>query len=148
MININNKRWDKITAHDIQKVLSGTDDESFFFEFKSDDEEPNKLVKEISALANTYGGSNGNIHYFWNIYKGNPQVIVSFPSCESVKGSKALNAEPSVFSICFATHVRKRGVSAALQQMGWPSSNKCKNTCSSGNPSPTADCTGRNRCGN
>lgn len=55
-ININNKRWDKITARDIQKVLSGTDDESFFFEFKSDDEEPNKLVKEISALANTYGG--------------------------------------------------------------------------------------------
>ena len=54
MININNKRWDKITARDIQKVLSGTDDESFFFEFKSDDEEPNKLVKEISALANTY----------------------------------------------------------------------------------------------
>lgn len=39
--------------------------------------------------------SNGNIHYFWNIYKGNPQVIVSFPSCESVKGSKALNADPA-----------------------------------------------------
>ena len=39
--------------------------------------------------------SNGNIHYFWNIYKGNPQIIVSFPSCESVKKSKALNADPS-----------------------------------------------------
>ncbi len=39
--------------------------------------------------------SNGNIHYFWNIYKGNPQVIVSFPSCESVKSSKALNADPA-----------------------------------------------------
>lgn len=39
--------------------------------------------------------SNGNIHYFWNIYKGNPQVIVSFPSCESVKESKALNADPA-----------------------------------------------------
>lgn len=39
--------------------------------------------------------SNGNIHYFWNIYKGNPQVIVSFPSCESIKGSKALNADPA-----------------------------------------------------
>ena len=38
--------------------------------------------------------SNGNIHYFWNIYKGNPQIIVSFPSCESVKSSKALNADP------------------------------------------------------
>ena len=39
--------------------------------------------------------SNGNIHYFWNIYKGNPQIIVSFPSCESVKDSKALNADPA-----------------------------------------------------
>ncbi len=39
--------------------------------------------------------SNGNIHYFWNIYKGNPQIIVAFPSCESVKSSKALNADPS-----------------------------------------------------
>lgn len=39
--------------------------------------------------------SNGNIHYFWNIYKGNPQVIVSFPSYESVRESKALNADPS-----------------------------------------------------
>ena len=56
MININNKRWDKLTARDIQKALSGNDDESFFFEFKSDDEDPSKLVKEISALANTYGG--------------------------------------------------------------------------------------------
>lgn len=39
--------------------------------------------------------SNGNIHYFWNIYKGNPQLIVSFPTCESVKNSKALNSDPA-----------------------------------------------------
>ncbi|WP_369297405.1 DEAD/DEAH box helicase family protein [uncultured Neglectibacter sp.] len=39
--------------------------------------------------------SNGNIHYFWNIYKGNPQIILSFPSFESVRDSKALNADPS-----------------------------------------------------
>ena len=39
--------------------------------------------------------SNGNIHYFWNIYKGNPQMILSFLDCESVKCSKALNADPS-----------------------------------------------------
>ena len=39
--------------------------------------------------------SNGNIHYFWNIYKGNPQLVVAFPSCESVKDSKALNSDPS-----------------------------------------------------
>ena len=56
MISINNKSWDKVNAKDIKKVLSGDDDETLFFEFKSDDEEPNKLVKEISALSNTYGG--------------------------------------------------------------------------------------------
>ncbi len=56
MININNKRWDKVRGSDIKKVLEGSDDESFFYEFKSDDEEPSKLIKEVSALANTYGG--------------------------------------------------------------------------------------------
>ena len=39
--------------------------------------------------------SNGNQHYFWNIYKGNPQIITSFPSCESIKKDKALNADPA-----------------------------------------------------
>ena len=39
--------------------------------------------------------SNGNIHYFWNIYKGNPQIVLSFPSYESVQESKALNADPA-----------------------------------------------------
>ena len=44
MIFINNKRWDKVNSNDIKKVLAGSDDETFFFEFKSDDEEPKKLV--------------------------------------------------------------------------------------------------------
>ena len=39
--------------------------------------------------------SNGNIHYFWNIYKGNPQIILTLPTCDSIRESKALNAEPS-----------------------------------------------------
>ncbi|MGB4590471.1 MAG: DEAD/DEAH box helicase family protein [Clostridiaceae bacterium] len=39
--------------------------------------------------------SNGNQHYFWNIYKGNPQLITSFPSCESIKEDKSLNADPA-----------------------------------------------------
>lgn len=39
--------------------------------------------------------SNGNQHYFWNIYKGNPQIITSFPSYESIKESKAMNADPA-----------------------------------------------------
>lgn len=39
--------------------------------------------------------SNGNQHYFWNIYRGNPQIITNFPDCESIKESKALNADPT-----------------------------------------------------
>lgn len=56
MININNKPWEKLRFHDIEKLLSGADDETFFFEFKSDDESPGKLIKEVSAFSNTYGG--------------------------------------------------------------------------------------------
>jgi len=39
--------------------------------------------------------SNGNLHYFWNIYKGNPQVITNFPDCESIRENKAFNADPA-----------------------------------------------------
>lgn len=56
MLNINNKAWDSLRSTDITKFLSSLDDETFFFEFKSDDETPAKLVKEISAFSNTYGG--------------------------------------------------------------------------------------------
>lgn len=56
MISINNKRWDKLRSTDIEKFLMSDVDEDFFFEFKADDETPAKLMKEISALSNTYGG--------------------------------------------------------------------------------------------
>ena len=56
MININNKEWGKLRLSDIQKHLSGDDDESFFFEYKEDDVKPDHLIKEVSAFANTYGG--------------------------------------------------------------------------------------------
>jgi type I restriction enzyme, R subunit len=38
--------------------------------------------------------SNGNIHYFWNTEKGNPQLITGFPSYESLRASKAFYADP------------------------------------------------------
>lgn len=34
--------------------------------------------------------TNGEMHYFWNLEKGNPELITSFPSYESLKNSKAL----------------------------------------------------------
>ena len=56
MISINDKRWDKLQTSDIVDFLQRIDEENFFFEFKSDDISPKHLMKEISALANTYGG--------------------------------------------------------------------------------------------
>ena len=34
--------------------------------------------------------SNGNMHYFWNLKKGNPEMITTFPTYESLITSKAL----------------------------------------------------------
>lgn len=57
MININDKEWEKLRITDIYKFLNNNDDdETFFFEFKNDDVKPAKLIEEISAFANTYGG--------------------------------------------------------------------------------------------
>lgn len=39
--------------------------------------------------------SNGNTHYFWNLSKGDPELITAFPTYESLKESKALNATTS-----------------------------------------------------
>lgn len=57
MISINGKEWLNLTGADIEEFLSSPDtEESFFFEFKEDRVEPKKVVEEISAFANTYGG--------------------------------------------------------------------------------------------
>lgn len=57
MININNVSWEKLQAEDIkQQILKTESSENFFFEFKEDEESTTKLMKEISAFANTYGG--------------------------------------------------------------------------------------------
>lgn len=69
-------------------------------EAKSEDKEPligKEQAREYakSVFVKYVILSNGNQHYFWNIYKGNPQIITSFPSCESLKESKAMNADPA-----------------------------------------------------
>lgn len=56
MININGKQWNQISKEDIETLLASDDDENFFFEYKNEDVSTKKLIKEISAFANTYGG--------------------------------------------------------------------------------------------
>jgi type I restriction enzyme R subunit len=38
--------------------------------------------------------SNGNLHYFWDIQFGNPDIITKFPSLESIKYKKDFNPNP------------------------------------------------------
>lgn len=38
--------------------------------------------------------SNGNLHYFWDLERGNPYVITDFPKPESVKGYAAAKPNP------------------------------------------------------
>lgn len=42
--------------------------------------------------------TNGSIHYFWNLEKGNPQMITVFPTYESLKESKALTSDISLIT--------------------------------------------------
>ena len=56
MLNINNKPWDKLRFKDIQVLLSSDDDETVFFEYKSDKTLTKDIAEEVCAFANTYGG--------------------------------------------------------------------------------------------
>ena len=38
--------------------------------------------------------SNGNLHYFWDLERGNPHMITSFPTPESVIGYAQVQPEP------------------------------------------------------
>lgn len=38
--------------------------------------------------------SNGNLHYFWDLDRGNPYIITSFPTPDSVSGSRKVKPNP------------------------------------------------------
>ena len=38
--------------------------------------------------------SNGNLHYFWDLKRGNPYIITTFPSPESVSGYQRVTPNP------------------------------------------------------
>ena len=42
--------------------------------------------------------TNGSVHYFWNLEKGNPEMITAFPTYESLKESKALTSDTQLVS--------------------------------------------------
>jgi type I restriction enzyme, R subunit len=58
-------------------------------EAKSEDKDPLDGKEQARRYARNLGArfiilSNGNIHYFWDLKKGNPHVIIKFPTPDSV----------------------------------------------------------------
>lgn len=69
-------------------------------EAKREDIHPLNAKEQARVYANQVRAkyiilTNGNMHYFWNLEKGNPEMITTFPSYESLLSSKALTSNPN-----------------------------------------------------
>ncbi len=93
---------------DFERTSSGyvdfllLDDRGFPFivlEAKSEDKDPLSGKEQARRYAQSLNVklvilSNGNIHYFWNLEHGNPQVITKFPTPESANHYKYYKPNP------------------------------------------------------
>lgn len=76
------------------------DEQSFPFvvvEAKKEEIHPLEAKEQARKYANSLRCkyvilTNGSEHYFWNLEKGNPELITTFPTYESLIESKALNS--------------------------------------------------------
>ena len=68
-------------------------------EAKSEDKDPLVGKEQARKYARSQNCrfvilSNGNLHYFWDLERGNPYVITSFPTPESVSGYRKITPNP------------------------------------------------------
>ena len=56
MIRINNTNWEDLTFSDVEDFLKKVEIESVYFDNKQDEASNDKIIKEICAFANTFGG--------------------------------------------------------------------------------------------
>ncbi len=68
-------------------------------EAKSEDKEPLVGKEQARKYARSQSCrfvilSNGNLHYFWDLERGNPYIITAFPSPESVSGYQKVTPNP------------------------------------------------------
>jgi len=68
-------------------------------EAKSEDKDPLDGKEQARRYAQSQNVrfiilSNGNIHYFWDLERGNPSIITSFPSQESLKHFSSFRPDP------------------------------------------------------
>ena len=68
-------------------------------EAKSEDKDPLVGKEQARRYARSLNCrfvilSNGNLHYFWDLERGNPHIITAFPSPDSVEGYKQVEPNP------------------------------------------------------
>lgn len=68
-------------------------------EAKSEDKNPRVGKEQARKYARSQDCrfvilSNGNLHYFWDLKRGNPYIITSFPTPESVLGYRRVEPDP------------------------------------------------------
>ena len=94
-------------GEDFEKIKNGyvdfllRDEKGFpllVLEAKSEDKNPLVGKEQARRYAKSQNCrfvilSNGNLHYFWDLTRGNPEVITRFPEPKSVKGYK--NSKPN-----------------------------------------------------
>lgn len=88
----------------VDYVLLDEDNRPFVVvEAKKEETHPLEAKKQARDYANRLRAkyiilSNGNMHYFWNLEKGNPEMITTFPDYESLKNSKALTGDTTAIT--------------------------------------------------
>lgn len=96
-------------GNDFDKTKNGfidfllLDEKSFPYvvlEAKSEDKDPLDGKEQARRYAQSQNVrfvilSNGNIHYFWNLERGNPQIITTFPTQESLKHFETFTPNPT-----------------------------------------------------
>ena len=92
-------------GNDFEKTQNGfidfllLDEKGFPFvvlEAKSEDKDPLDGKEQARRYAQSQNVrfiilSNGNLHYFWDLERGNPSVIITFPTYQSLKHSESFN---------------------------------------------------------
>jgi type I restriction enzyme R subunit len=65
--------------------------------------------------------SNGNLHYFWDLERGNPYVITSFPTPDSVTGYKKVTPNPErlVAEVVNADYIALTQRPSYKSEAGW-----------------------------
>lgn len=101
-----------VFGNDFEKTSNGyvdfllLDDRQYPFivlEAKSEDKDPLVGKEQARRYAQSLNVkliilSNGNIHYFWNLEHGNPQIITKFPTPESANHFKYYKPDPKKLS--------------------------------------------------